>query len=371
MYNNNILIGIYNNNKDQAIEYLNELENLLLIFKGKVYKKLLQKRFKKNNLTFVGKGYLEKILIYVKKYSIDTVIFDDELTLSQIKNIEKKIKCYISDRTKLILDIFSYRAKTSYAKMQVKLANYEYLLPRLKHMWDHLERQKGGIGLRGPGEKEIETDRRLIRNKIKKLKDKLKKVNNQILIQRKKRINNVIISLVGYTNVGKTTIINKLTKKKLLTENKYFTTLDAKVNKIYINNKKILLVDTIGFLRKIPTKLIESFKSSIIEIENSNIILHIIDISSKFIKEKFIYITNFLLNELKLYNKKIFVVFNKIDKIKNFNYFFIENKIKIKILNNKYIIYNNKKIEFIIISSKNKNDIKELKNFIYNRVYNI
>ncbi|WGH24696.1 MAG: GTPase HflX [Candidatus Shikimatogenerans bostrichidophilus] len=371
MYINNIIIGIFKNNKNKAIEYLNELENLLLIFKGKVYKKFLQRRFKVNNLTYVGKGFLKKISLYIKKHTIDTVVFDDELSLSQIKNIEKTIKCNISDRTKLILDIFSNKAKTSYAKLQVKLANYQYILPRLKHMWSHLERQRGGIGLRGPGEKEIETDRRLIRNKILNLKKKLKKIKNQIIIQRKRRINNIIISLVGYTNVGKTTIINKLTNKNFLTENKYFTTLDAKINKIYINKKKILLVDTIGFLRKIPTKLIESFKSSIIEIKNSNIILHVIDISSNFIKDKFFYVTNFLLYELKLYSKKIIIIFNKIDKLKNFSNKLIEEKINIKVFNNNYIIYNNKKFHFITISSKNKYNIKQLKEFIYNITLNI
>ncbi|MDH3005120.1 MAG: GTPase HflX, partial [Candidatus Shikimatogenerans sp. JK-2022] len=266
MYNKNILIGIFKNNKNKAIEYLNELKYLLEIFNGIVYKKFLQRRFKPNNLTFVGKGFLDKINIYIKKNFIDTVIFDDELSLSQIKNIENKLKCTISDRTKLILDIFSYRAKTYYAKIQVKLAKYEYLLPRLKHMWSHLKRQKGGIGLRGPGEKEIETDRRLIRNTIIFLKKKLKKINNEILIQRKNRINKISISLVGYTNVGKTTIINKITNKKLLTENKLFTTLDTNINKFFFKNKKFLLVDSIGFLRKIPSKLNQSFKSTILEL---------------------------------------------------------------------------------------------------------
>ncbi|WGH25434.1 MAG: GTPase HflX [Candidatus Shikimatogenerans bostrichidophilus] len=366
MYNKNILIGIFKTNKNQSIEYLNELNNLLKIFKGIVYKTFLQRRFKPNNLTFVGKGYLDKISIYVKKNLIDTVIFDDELSLSQINNIEKKLKCFISDRTKLILDIFSYRAKTSYAKIQVKLAKYQYLLPRLKHMWSHLERQKGGIGLRGPGEKEIETDRRLIRQTIINLKKKLKKINNQIFIQRKNRKNKISLSLVGYTNVGKTTIINKITKQKLFTENKYFTTLDTNVNKFYFKNKKFLLIDTIGFLRKIPTKLIESFKSSIIEIQNSDIILHIIDISTTFILDKFLYVTNFLFNELNVYNKNIIIVFNKIDKIKNFNKLLIKKNFGIKIFKNKYLIYKNKKMIYICISTKNRKDILKFKRLIYN-----
>ncbi|WGH25241.1 MAG: GTPase HflX [Candidatus Shikimatogenerans bostrichidophilus] len=366
MYNKNILIGIFKNNKNKSIEYLNELNNLLSLFKGIVYKTFLQRRLKPNNLTFVGKGYLDKISIYVKKKFIDTVIFDDELSLSQYNNIEKKLKCFISDRTKLILDIFSYRAKTSYAKIQVKLAKYQYLLPRLKNMWSHLERQKGGIGLRGPGEKEIETDRRLIRQKIINLKKKLKKINNQIFIQRKNRINQISLSLVGYTNVGKTTIINKITKQKLFTDNKLFTTLDTNVNKFYFKNKKFLLIDTIGFLRKIPTKLIESFKSSIIEIQNSDIILHIIDISTTFILDKFLYVTNFLFNELKVYNKNIIIVFNKIDKIKNFNIFFIKKIFGIKIFKNKYLIYKKKRMIYICISTKNRNYILKLKSLIYN-----
>ncbi|WGH25800.1 MAG: GTPase HflX [Candidatus Shikimatogenerans bostrichidophilus] len=377
MYNKNVLIGLFNKkkNKKKSIEYLNELKILLKIFNGSVKKKFLQKRFKPNNLTFVGKGFLEKISIYVNNNFIDTVIFDDELSLSQIKNIEKKINCVVTDRTKLILDIFSYRAKTYYAKMQVKLAKYEYLLPRLKHMWGHLKRQKGGIGLRGPGEKEIETDRRLLRTSIKILKKKLKKVNNQILIQRKNRQNKTSISLVGYTNVGKTSIINQLTKKNLLIENKFFTTLDTNVNKFYFKGKNFFLVDTIGFLRKIPTKLIESFKSSILEIKESNILLHIVDITSNFFLDKFLYVINFLF-ELNVINKKIITVFNKIDKIKNFNFNFIKNLCKNKniIINKKniiFILYKKKKIYkkkslFICISTKKKKKILKLKKIIYN-----
>ncbi|MDH3004584.1 MAG: GTPase HflX [Candidatus Shikimatogenerans sp. JK-2022] len=371
MYKKNILIGIFKNNKNKAIEYLNELKNLLTIFNGKVLKFFLQRRFKPNNTTFVGKGFLTKIiLIYIQNKSIDTVIFDDELSLSQIRNLESILKCNITDRTKLILDIFSYRAKTYYSKIQVKLAKYEYLLPRLKNMWTHLNRQKGGIGLRGPGEKEIETDRRLLRVSIKTLKNKLKKINQQIFIQRKNRKNYITIALVGYTNVGKTTIINKITNKKLLTENKLFTTLDTKVNKFYFKNKKFLLVDTIGFLRKIPTKLIESFKSSILEIQNSNLILHVIDISSNFIEDKFLFVTNFLFNELDLFNKNIILVFNKIDKINNFKISFLKKILNIKIINDKYLIYKNKKILFICISTKYINTLLKLKMLIYNSTLN-
>ncbi|WOX79177.1 GTPase HflX [Candidatus Shikimatogenerans bostrichidophilus] len=373
MYNKNILIGVFKNFKYKSVEYLNELENLLKVFNGKVKKKFLQRRFKPHNLTYVGKGFLKKVALYVKENLIDTVIFDDELTLSQIKNIEKEIKCIISDRTKLILDIFLYKSKTSYSKMQIKLAQYEYLLPRLTHMWSHLKRQKGGIGLRGPGEKEIETDRRLIKNSILILKKKIKKLNNQLLIQRKRRKNKVSISLIGYTNVGKSTIISKLTKKKLLIDNKFFTTLDTKVNNYYFKNKIFLIVDTIGFIRKIPTTLIESFKSTLLEIKKSDIILHIVDISSNFVIDKFLYIMNFLL-KLNLIKKKIIIVFNKIDKIKNFNVLYIKNLFKNKnlLLKNNYIyfIYKKKnkiykkKIKFIFFTKQNNIYINKLKELI-------
>ncbi|WOX79297.1 GTPase HflX [Candidatus Shikimatogenerans bostrichidophilus] len=374
MYNNNILIGVFKNFKYKSVEYLNELENLLKVFNGKVKNKFLQRRFKPHNLTYVGKGYLKKVALYVKENLIDTVIFDDELTLSQIKNIEKEIKCIISDRTKLILDIFLYKAKTSYSKMQIKLAQYEYLLPRLTHMWSHLKRQKGGIGLRGPGEKEIETDRRIIKKSILILKKKLKKFNYQLLIKRNRRKNKKSISLIGYTNVGKSTIISNLTKNKLFIDNKYFTTLDTKVNNYYFKNKKFLIVDTIGFIRKIPTTLIESFKSTLLEINYSDIILHIVDISSNFVIDKFLYIMDFLL-KLNIIKKNIIIVFNKIDKIKNFNILYIKKIFNNKniLLKNNYIYYlykkNNKKykkkINFIFFTKNNKIYINKLKQLIF------
>ncbi|WOX79442.1 GTPase HflX [Candidatus Shikimatogenerans bostrichidophilus] len=375
MYNKNILIGVFKNYKKNSVEYLNELENLLKVFNGKVKKKFLQRRLKPHNLTYVGKGFLKKVALYVKENLIDTVIFDDELTLSQIKNIEKEIKCIISDRTKLILDIFFYKAKTSYSKMQIKLGQYEYLLPRLTHMWSHLKRQKGGIGLRGPGEKEIETDRRLIKKSILILKRKINKLNYQLLIQRKRRKNKLSISLIGYTNVGKSTIISKLTNNQLVIDNKYFTTLDTKVNNYYFKNKKYLMVDTIGFIRKIPTTLIESFKSTLLEIKYSDLILHIVDISSNFVIEKILYIMNFLL-KLKLINKNIIIVFNKIDKIKNFNLLYIKKLFKSK---NKYLLFKNnyiyyiykinniiykKKIKYILFTKINNIYINKLKEFI-------
>ncbi|WGH26158.1 MAG: GTPase HflX [Candidatus Shikimatogenerans bostrichidophilus] len=376
MYNNNILIGLYKKKKDKIknIEYLNELEKLLKIFNGKVKKKILQRRFNPNNLTYIGKGLLKKISIYVNKNFIDTIIFDDELSFSQIKNIEKIINCIITDRTKLILDIFFYKAKSYYSKLQIKLAQYRYLLPRLKNMWMHLKKQKGGIGQRGPGEKEIETDKRLIKRSIFFLNKKLKKFKNQLIIQSKNRINIIKISLIGYTNVGKTTIINNLIDKNLLVDNNLFTTLDTNVNKFYIKKKKFIIIDTIGFIKKIPTQLIESFKSTILEIKNSNIILHIIDITSKFLIDKILFIINFL-KKLNIINKIIIIVFNKIDKIKKFNI----NKIKNLFLKNKnifinikkkyiYYFYKKKKIKnkFILMSNKNKIYIKNLKKNIYN-----
>ncbi|BDT61627.1 MAG: hypothetical protein RDO_1550 [Flavobacteriales endosymbiont of Rhyzopertha dominica] len=388
MYKNNILIGIFKNNinKINNLYYLNELKNLLKVFKGKVINKFLQKRIKPHRLTYVGKGFLKNISEYIlNNKNIDTVIFDDELSLSQIKNIEKYIKCNISDRTKLILDIFYYKAKTFNAKLQIKLAQYEYLLPRLKHMWKHLERQKGGIGMRGPGEKEIETDKRRIKNSILKIKKKLKKINNNIIIKRNNRRNKISISVIGYTNVGKSTIINDFIKKKLLVENKYFTTLDTNVNYYYYNNNKFIIIDTIGFIRKIPTTLIESFKSTLLEIKKSDIIIHIIDISSINIVDKYLYIMNFLI-KLKIINKKIITIINKIDKIKNNNIkkYIISNIYKNKILkikNNKiYYIYkinNNyyKKISRFYLYSKKiiyKNKIIDsIKKYIYNKTKNI
>ncbi|WGH27699.1 MAG: GTPase HflX [Candidatus Shikimatogenerans bostrichidophilus] len=379
IYNKNIiLIGLFKKKKykNKSIDYLNELENLLKIFNSKIIKKFLQKRFKPHNLTYVGKGFLDKIFFFIKKKKIKTVIFDDELSLSQIKNIEKKLKCFISDRTKLILDIFTFKAKTYYSKIQVKLAQYEYLLPRLKHMWKHLKRQKGGIGLRGPGEKEIETDKRLIKKSIFFLKKKLKKVKNQILIQRKKRKDKITISLIGYTNVGKSTIISKLTNTNLVINNNFFTTLDTKVNYFFFKKKKFIIIDTIGLIRKIPTQLIESFKSTILELKNSNIILYIIDITTNFLIDIFIYIIKFFF-KLKIINKKIIIVFNKIDKIKNFNikyinniflknkYFFIKKKKIIFFYKKKKKIYI-KKISYIFITTKKKKFIKKLKNKIYN-----
>ncbi|MDH3004700.1 MAG: GTPase HflX [Candidatus Shikimatogenerans sp. JK-2022] len=369
MYKKNILIGIFKNNKNKALEYLNELKNLLKVFNGKVIKKFLQKKNKKNNLTYVGKGFLEKINKYIIKKRIDTVIFDDELSLKQIKNIENKLKCFITDRTKLVLDIFTYRANSSYSKIQIKLAQYEYLLPRLKHMWMHLKRQKGGIGERGPGEKEIETDKRLIKKKIVIFKKKLQKINKQILIQRNNRKNKILISLVGYTNVGKTTILNKISNKNLLTGNQLFTTLDSNVNNFFFKKKKFLIVDTIGLLRKIPTKLIEYFKSSILEIKESNLIINIVDIHSKSILYNLFYVLNFLFDELNLFKKKILIVFNKIDKIKNFNLLFLKKKLG-KILKKKYLIYKNKKIRYICITTKKKRDIILLKKTIYNELFN-
>ncbi|WGH25062.1 MAG: GTPase HflX [Candidatus Shikimatogenerans bostrichidophilus] len=365
MYKKNILIGLFKKNKNEAVEYLNELENLLKIFDGKVTKKFIQKKRNKNYLSYIGKGLLLKIIDYKNSNNIDTVIFDDELSLSQLKYLENLFKCNIIDRTKLILDIFAYKAKTFYSKIQVQLANLEYVLPRLKNMWGHLKRQKGGIGGRGPGEKEIETDKRLIRNKINILKNKLKKINKEILIQSNNRKGLISIAIVGYTNVGKTTIFNKITNNNYKTENKLFTTLDAKINNFNIKKKKILIIDTIGFLRKIPTKLIESFKSSIFEIKKSNLILHIIDLSSNFIFNKFLFITNFLFNELSIDdNKPIIIVFNKKDKIKNFNLLYLKKQIRIKILNNKYLIYQKKKFLFLSISTNNIKDILKLKNII-------
>ena len=262
LYEKAILIGLITQNQDEEKlnEYMDELEFLANTAGAVVYKRFTQKLDQPHSRTFVGKGKLEEINSYAKEHEIDTIIFDDELTPSQLKNIEKELDRKIIDRTNLILDIFAQRAETSYARTQVELAQYEYLLPRLTRMWTHLERQKGGIGLRGPGETEIETDRRIIRDRISLLKDKLKSIDKQMSTQRNNRGKLVRVALVGYTNVGKSTLMNVLSKSEVFAENKLFATLDTTVRKVVIGNLPFLLTDTVGFIRKLPTQLVESFK---------------------------------------------------------------------------------------------------------------
>ncbi len=299
-------------NKEKVDEYLNELEFLVETAGGIAVKRFVQKLSYPNPQTYVGSGKLDEIFQYVKAEEIDLVVFDDELGPSQLRNLEKVLECKILDRTNLILDIFASRAQTAHAKVQVELAQYQYMLPRLTRMWTHLERQRGGIGLRGPGETEIETDRRIIRDKISLLKKRLIEIDKQKATQRKNRGKLVRIALVGYTNVGKSTLMNLLSKSDILAENKLFATLDTTVRKVVIENLPFLMSDTVGFIRKLPTALIESFKSTLDEVRESDILIHIIDISHPEFEDQ-IKTVNETLTEIGAGDKDVIMVFNKID----------------------------------------------------------
>lgn len=309
-----VLVGLISGSQDerQALEYLDELEFLADTAGAVVLKKFTQKLDRPNTATFVGSGKLEEIGSYIKMTEVDTVIFDDELTPTQLRNIERNLECKVLDRTNLILDIFAKRAQTAHAKTQVELAQYQYLLPRLTRMWTHLERQQGGIGMRGPGETQIETDRRIILDKIALLKEKLKKIDMQKSIQRKNRGKLVRVALVGYTNVGKSTIMNMISKSEVFAENKLFATLDTTVRKVVIGNLPFLLADTVGFIRKLPHGLVESFKSTLDEVREADILMHIVDISHSAFEEQ-IETVNSTLEEIKANDKPTIFVFNKID----------------------------------------------------------
>ncbi len=309
-----VLVGLItpSQNKEKVTEYLNELQFLVETAGGIAVKRFVQKLPFPNPQTYVGSGKLDEIFQYVKAENIDMVVFDDELGPSQLRNLEKALECKILDRTNLILDIFAARAQTAHAKVQVELAQYQYLLPRLTRMWTHLERQRGGIGLRGPGETEIETDRRIIRDKISLLKKRLKEIDKQKATQRKNRGKLVRVALVGYTNVGKSTIMNLLSKSDILAENKLFATLDTTVRKVVIENLPFLLSDTVGFIRKLPTGLIESFKSTLDEVRESDILVHVIDISHPEFEDH-IKTVNETLAEIGAGEKDVIKVFNKID----------------------------------------------------------
>ena len=310
-----VIVGIVNSNQnlETSNEYLDELEFLSYTAGGKVLKRFTQNLNQPNPKTFIGTGKLNQIFEFNKFHNVSSVIFDDELSPAQQGNIEKYLKCKILDRTGLILDIFAQRAKTSYARTQVELAQYEYILPRLKGLWTHLERQKGGIGMRGPGETEIETDRRIVRDKISLLKKKLLLIDKQMSTQRGNRGALVRVSLVGYTNVGKSTLMNSIAKTKVFAENKLFATLDTTVRKVVIGNLPFLLSDTVGFIRKLPTQLIESFKSTLDEVQESDLLLHVVDISHQNF-ENHIEAVNQILEELKSLNKPVLMIFNKIDE---------------------------------------------------------
>ena len=313
-YEKTVLIGLITQFQDEekATEYLDELEFLAYTAGGEVLKRYTQKMDTPNPKTFIGTGKMEEVRAYVDQYEVGTAIFDDELSPAQQKNIEKILKCKVIDRTNLILDIFAQRAQTSYARTQVELAQYEYLLPRLAGMWTHLERQRGGIGMRGPGETEIETDRRIVRDRITLLKKKLEKIDKQQAVQRGNRGALVRVALVGYTNVGKSTLMNTISKSEVFAENKLFATLDTTVRKVVIRNLPFLLSDTVGFIRKLPTQLVESFKSTLDEVREADLLLHVVDISHPQFEDH-IASVNQIMDEIGGSDKPMLMVFNKID----------------------------------------------------------
>lgn len=309
-----VLVGVINKKQDefQVQEFLDELSFLTETAGAIPVKRFTQKIMKPDAKTLIGSGKLEEIKLFVKANSVDLVIFDDELSPSQQRNIEKEIGCKILDRNSLILDIFAARARTAHAKTQVELAQYQYLLPRLTGMWTHLEKQQGGIGMKGPGETEIETDRRIVRDKIALLKERLIIIDKQMATQRKSRGEMIRVALVGYTNVGKSTIMNMLSKSDVFAENKLFATLDTTVRKVVIDNLPFLLSDTVGFIRKLPTHLVESFKSTLDEVREADILVHVVDISHPGFEDQ-IKVVNQTLADIKAFDKPILMVFNKID----------------------------------------------------------
>ncbi len=368
-----ILVGIITpGQKDRDVaDYLDELAFLVDTAGGSASKRFVQRMDAPNSRTFVGSGKLAEISAYIKENEVDLVVFDDELSATQLRNLEKELECKILDRTNLILDIFAKRAKTSYAKTQVELAQYQYILPRLTRMWTHLERQRGGIGLRGPGESELETDRRIIRTKIANLKEELIKIDRQMSTQRKSRGNIVRVALIGYTNVGKSTLMNLLSKSDVFAENKLFATLDTTVRKVVIENLAFLLSDTVGFIRKLPHHLVESFKSTLDEVREADILLHVADISHPGFEDQ-ITIVNQTLNDLKAANKPTLLIFNKIDA-----YTFQEKEeddltlrtkenLSLEELKNTWMAQSaNSVTKTLFISAKNKENIEELKNTLY------
>ena len=358
----------------QIMEYLDELEFLAETAGAVGIKKFIQKVDRPDSRTYIRSGKLAEIKQFIEENEVEVVIFDDELSPTQLRNIERELNIRILDRTNLILDIFAQRAKTAYAKMQVELAQYQYLLPRLTRMWTHLERQKGGIGMRGPGETQIETDRRIIQDKIARLKEQLKKVDKQMASQRGNRGSLVRISLVGYTNVGKSTLMNLLAKSEVFAENKLFATLDTTVRKVVIENVPFLLSDTVGFIRKLPTQLVEAFKSTLDEVREADILMHVVDISHPNFEEH-IRVVEETLKDIKAIDKPIFVVFNKIDayRYEEYDEFSLEPKQQINYtleeFKNSWIAKEN--TPCIFISAKEKVGIDKLRGDLYKMVAEI
>ncbi len=371
-----ILVGIIHADQDEEAvnEYLGELAFLADTAGAIPVKWFTQKIDTPNPKTFVGSGKLEEISQFAKTHDIDLVVFDDELSPSQLRNIERELECRVLDRTNLILDIFAGRAQTAHAKTQVELAQYQYLLPRLTRMWTHLERQRGGIGMRGPGETEIETDRRIIRDKISRLKEQLTKIDRQMATQRKNRGKMIRVSLVGYTNVGKSTIMNMLSKSDVFAENKLFATLDTTVRKVVVGNLPFLLSDTVGFIRKLPHSLVESFKSTLDELRESDILLHVVDISHPNFEDQ-INIVNETVQEIGAADKPTYIVFNKVDA-----YRFIEKEEddltprtkenwSLEELQKSWM--GKSENPCIFISAKEKQNIEEFRKLLYDKVKEI
>lgn len=372
-----VLVGVVTPDisEAQATEYIEELEFLAITAGAITQRKFLQKMQLPNSRTYVGSGKLEEIRDYVKEEEIDIVIFDDELSPSQLRNIERYMEVKILDRNNLILDIFASRARTAHAKTQVELAQLQYLLPRLTRMWTHLERQKGGIGMRGPGETQIETDRRIIQQKISLLKKKLESIDKQKAIQRGNRGQLVRVALVGYTNVGKSTIMNLLSKSDVFAENKLFATLDTTVRKVVIENLPFLLTDTVGFIRKLPHQLVESFKSTLDEVRESDVLVHVLDISHPNFEDHF-QVVNETLAEIDKSDKPVIVVFNKIDA---YQYVEKDEDDLSPMASNNYTLEELKKTwmaklnntKCVFISAHDKENVDEFKSVLYDEVKNI
>ncbi|MCK9323914.1 MAG: GTPase HflX [Bacteroidales bacterium] len=371
-----LLIGVVRKNQDirTVTDYLDELEFLANTAGATILTRFIQRMEDPNPATLIGKGKMEEIMTYIEDHAIDLIIFDDDLTPTQLRNIEGFFKIKVLDRTNLILDIFASRAQTAYAKVQVELAQYLYILPRLAGMWTHLERQRGGIGMRGPGEREIETDRRIIRERIARLREELKKIDLQMATQRKNRGKLVRVALVGYTNVGKSTLMNLVSKSEVFAENKLFATLDTTTRKVVIENLPFLLSDTVGFIRKLPHHLVESFKSTLDEVRESDILLHVVDISHPGFEEQ-ISVVEQTLVELGSGDKPTILIFNKIDA------FTYEEKdpddltpirrenFSLEDLMNSWMAKNNNPC--IFISAKQKTNLEQLKQLLYDKVREI
>ncbi|HAG15048.1 MAG TPA: GTPase HflX [Bacteroidales bacterium] len=371
-----IVIGIITGRQDEnrSKEYLDELEFLVDTAGAECVGRFVQRLSSPDKRTFVGSGKLEEIRIFVEFEKVKIAVFDDELGASQIRNLEKVLKCKILDRTNLILDIFAKRAQTAHAKTQVELAQYQYLLPRLAGMWTHLERQQGGIGMRGPGETEIETDRRIIRDRISFLKKKLELIDKQMETQRSNRGSMVRVALVGYTNVGKSTLMNLLSKSEVFAENKLFATLDTTVRKVVVENLPFLISDTVGFIRKLPHSLVESFKSTLDEVREADLLLHIVDISHSDFEEQ-INVVNQTLSEIKAGEKPVMIIFNKIDAFshieKDADDLSPETKENYSLEKLQNTWMNKGELTTLFISAKEKTNLEKLRTVLYEEVKKI